>query len=468
MSEVVKNVEIAQLVKPKFITLAGKPANQIAFKVIRDDNGVETMANHIQRKRVKRSDSLIIIEFEVGMAEDACRGVMAEYGIEDYELVQEGDTYKAKKCIDDPAMKKKCSDTANTVRIDIGDGRFATILKPISNQASDTKSALTLTSVEFSADYFPDKADVSEWLKRNSIDFSDADMENGVQGIVVRSVKVEATEEVRRVQVDDGVQFVVARSDTMAMPDNFVTVVNDTAFGCWGWGQLDFAATMADKEFTEVASEACYALSDVVNRILFYGDVPVALRKDLIANAASQFSDFIGTLIDALPARVIVASRSIRDKEKLMSTKNGKPVERQDENKPTETPVAAAAAEGAAAASTETASITREDVSAMINEAVSGLSTQIAELKTSLTPVTRTEDPKEAEAGEKTPPAEDPAVAALKEVTRSITELGEVVKGISTRVESMEGTTTVRSDSGDGKQVTQRKDVFKGMFGSKE
>lgn len=463
MTEVTKDVEIARLVTPKFLSIVGKPANQVAFKVIRNDNGETTMtAPHIQRKRAtKRSDPLVSVTFGLAETDDAIKQTMADWGVTEFSVEVTADS-KVVRCSD--------AGDAETISITLG-GAVATILKPISQTADTVRRGVAVASIEFASDYFPEVADISAWCASHNVDFSEVAVQNGTQHSVVRrDVSLEAGAETRKVQVDAGVQFVVARADANDVPPEFIAIVNDAAYGNWGWGQLDFAATMADVEFCDVSQEATYTLNRVIDRILFYSDLPIALRKELIVSATSQFSEFIVTLMDALPARVVVANRSTSDKEKSMSKakgQDGKTVERQDtptDDKAGTTPVTAPADAAA------DASISRTDVEKMIGDAVSGLSTQIADLSAKLAPAA-TQRSDEAGAGEvkdeKSAPSEDATGETLQAVLRSVKELGDSVKTVVDRVQSLEGSTTVRSDSSDGEgKPTQRKDVFKGMFGA--
>jgi hypothetical protein len=466
MSTVEKEVNATKLLDPRFLTLTGKPANQIAFKVIREDNGVETMQTHVQRKRVaKRADPLLRIDFEEGATEEMVREEMSAYGFSDYNLSEEGGHFVV--------IRKEPEDGADTLSVNIGNGRMATILKPISIHSEGEQFGLTVARVEFAADYFVSQEEVTEWLTRNSVDFSEVTMENEGQGTVVQRVSLVESAEVRRIQVDDGVQFVISRSAVSDIPADFVLVVNDAAYGNWGWGQLDFGAAMADIEFCNLADESTRVLRDIADRILFYSDLPVSVRKDLLANAATQFATFVGGLLDALPARVVIATRSMKDKENTVKTaaeiqaeKDAAALAARSES---EAPLADVVVEGveapalvadAAPAADADQTITRDEVAAMITAAV------VAALAT----VSRSEPVAEAEAVVAAPavvaetPAVDPAsaatIAAMSTIVRSMEEMTE-------RLAQLEGTTVARSDGQDALQTAGKPDLFVGIFGKK-
>lgn len=472
MSQVEKDVNVTRIVKPRFLSLVGTPANQIAFKVVRGDTGEEKTVPHITRKRpARRADAVVMFEFDAAFSDDEIRNELAAWGISDVAITEENGRKRV-----------KCSDVepTNTITVTLGAGKTVSILKPISNRRSD-KAKIAVAQIEFAKDYFPDQEDVVAWCRSHQVDILEGAVENGDhQTVVRRSVAVGDGEETRKIEVDAGVQFVVVRAEEDDIPSEFYTAVNDAAYGSWGWGQLDFTATMADIEFCNLASEAVRVLEDVANRIIFWSDLPLAVRKDLITSAAGQFADFLVTLMDALPARVVVANRSIPEKEISMSKakgQNGQNAERQDN---TDAAAAAstdttAAAQTAAATDTPAETITRADVEKMIGDAMAGISGQIAELTAKLTApaegstAQRSDGAADGDGGK--PAAEDASGELLRTVQRSITELtdsvkavADSVKSVGERVQSLEGNTVVRSDGGDPKQ-TQRKDVFVGMFG---
>lgn len=444
MSEVTKDVNVSRLVQPKFLTLVGRPANQVAFKVIRNDEGEATMTvPHIKRSRATRSDALLSIAFSLDADDDSIKTTMDGWGISGYTVEVEAER-KVVRCSDAP-------DGAETLTIGIGNGATATILKPISQRSDGGKEAIAVSSISFALDYFPTIDDISEWCSSNGIDISGNAMENGGQNTVVRrDVKVEAGEETRQIEVDSGVQFTVIRADVQDIPENFTIVVNDTMYGSYGWGQLDFAARMADKEFSEVADEAIYTLRSVLNEIIFYSTMPASVKKTLVANATTQFSNYLGTLLDALPARVVIANRS---EEKPMSTaaQTTQTTETPAGTTATATPAPAPAAEG----------VSRADFDKLVTS-VNALTDTVTALSK------RSEAPAPAPTGTTETPAgstEAPAESEITRVLRSVETLAQAVGTLNERVAGVEGTTVARSDGGDTTQTAQRTDVFKGMFG---
>lgn len=448
-----KKVSLTKLVEPKYLTLTGLPANQTAFKIIRKD-GENMNMQHVQRKRTRRSDSLVSVTFEAGLDEDGVKAVLAEWGIEDFTVEASGDRLKA-------VLRE---DTEGTMNVATSDGRTLTVLKPISNTTTDTKKNVAVSRMDFAKDAFPELSDVTEWLKRNDIDETTVKIIPGDTVTSVQRIDVK-DEDVRTLSVEHGVTFSIVRADTPDIPVTFVTVVSDEAFGNWGWGQLDFAAVMADKEFSAAAEDAIYSLRSVLDRIMFYSDVPIAIRKDLVRSAVNQFADYAISLMDALPSKVVVAIRSDFQKEKeVTKAATGTPAARQDDATKSGTGQPGAADDKETKTTSE--AITRDDVKAMIDEGNKAINDQLAEL-TKAVKATRS-DNAGAEDKETKEPEQEPTLA---DVMRSVKGLSDELAGVKTSVTALEGATVVRSDSGDSKTTdgkTNTKDVFRGVFGRRD
>lgn len=477
---VTKPVRLTRMLEPSFLSLVDRPANQLTFKILRDDKGKDMAIPQIKRSRVSRSATVLVcIEFPDTATEDEIAGVMSDFGIEDYEVTVDAENRKKRiKCND-------ATEGAETITVRLAGDTRVTFLKPISNSTSDGPKALVVSEIRFSTEYFPDAGDHQAWCTKNHIDISSATVQNGDCEIVLCRAEVDKGAEVRRMEVDSGVVFTVVRADTQDVPQDFIDVVNERAFGHWGWGQLDFNAKLADVEFSEAAREAMRLLEDVLYDILYYSELPLEVRKTLMDSALSQYSQYIGTLMDALPARVVIAFRSDQSKETPMLKATTAPAPAATAAKPAAAAPHATSDEAATAAESEAATnaaatggtddggsatpadgpITRADVDALISGALSGITEQLAALTASLTPpaapVTRTDEPPAGDTPAATPAAEDPQ----QQVLRSISELGGIIKGVSERMQALEGATITRSDGGDGKQTSVgRKDVFQGIF----
>lgn len=453
MSEITIPVNATRMRKPAFLTLTNKPANRVAFKAVRADNdGDDKMTTpHIQRRRVRRSDPLLQIKFEAGSTEDEVKALAEAYGFEQYTITTDDDGLLS-------IVRSEAPEGAETVTVKLSDTVSAVILKPISNSdVEPVQRNVAVAGVEFALDYFETEEDIKRWCADNSVDFSKCVVENGDQGTVVWRSALGEAEEVRRLKVDDGVQFVVKRAECCDIPTGFVEVVCDTAYGNWGWGQLDFAATLLDIEFSQLASSACEVLRRVTDRILFYSDVPVLFRKELINNATSQFANYIGALIDGLPTRVVVATRTSQEK----------PMGTNADATTNETEAQRAEAEAAAAAAAASAPVTDEptDLKALRSD-VTALSDSLAKLVARLD---ATDAPAPAAAPAPTPAPADAGLAGVAEaiatITRSVKELSDSTAAVVEKVAALEGTAIVRSDDSDDPQKTNdAKDPFAGVF----
>lgn len=465
--EVTKQVEMSKLVEPKFLTLTGKPANQVAFKVVRDDStGETTMAEKApiapeRRRRIRSTQrsSLLFIEFPEGCTDDDVAATAEEYGLTEYEITVTSD---GRKCLKRSDLTEIPTDALTVM---IGEGRRAGVVRSEQSvvNTSDTLPFIEIAAIEFDKETFTEVSAV-EYLKRYDIDFLEKGVENTDKLIrIVRSDTSEDTE-VRRVEVETGVVAVVTRAavqEVTLVSSPFTEVVCEECFGQWGWGQLDFNAMMADIEFCEAAEDASYRLRNLVERILFYSQLPVAARKELINRAATQFAAFIGSLLDALPAKVILVNRSNLEKLKEQKSMN----QRVDETKLPEGDGAAKEGTAAPEAAKDEQAVTRSEVAQMVAEGVkAGLAAYHAEQAAATAKteeVTRSEG--ETKEGDD---AQGKLLSSVETVARSVEGLATTMESMAKRMEAIEGATTVRSDGSDSATAAPKKDVFQGVFAS--
>lgn len=452
---VTKPVEVSTLVEPKFLTLTGKPANQVAFKIVRSDAIEDTdMTEEVagskplpRRVRAARRSSLLTIEFPEGSTDDDVKSLVEKYGLEGYELVEAGD----KKCLQ-LRRSDLTGDPEKYVSVTLAGGVKAKVARN-DTQSADTSPlpAIAVVALEFDAGTF-DEAGALDIIQRFDIDI----LENGVEnsGSLIRVVRTDVGDsvEVRRVELQQGVTVVVARAETPDLGSTdpaFIEVVSETAYGNWGWGQLDFGASMADVEFCNAADDASYRFSRVVSNILYYSELPVATRKALVARAAGQFSDYIGTLLDGLPTKVVIVNRSHEEKRMKQS----------ETTKQTAPSAGSTTAPG-------TEYVTRADLQVAVTEAVTAAMAAHAAQAAEEAPVQRSDAPP-AEGSDPKPQAVGVDSATIvAEVTRSVGDaMASMLGGISDRLQKIESATVVRSDAPDnGSSAPATKDVFAGMF----
>ena len=455
--EVTKEVEVSKMVQPSYLTLTKLPANQVAFKVIRDDNGDTNMSKEVpavepaRRRRIRSTQrsSLLFIEFPEGATDDDVKAVAEEYGLEEYEVTQTSD---GRKCL-------KRSDLAeipaSAITVKTEDGKRLGVARV--DPYPSAMPFIEVVAIEFDKAVFSDETATEGYLKRFDIDFLEGGVENTDKLIRVMRSEFSPSAEIRRVEVEPGVVAVVTRAateDSTLVGSKFTEVVCEECYGQWGWGQLDFNAMMADALFCEAADDATYRLRGLIERILFWSELPVAARKELVSRAASQFSEYIGALLDGLPAKVILVNRSsLEPKEsKAMTQKTADEVQ---------------ATPAATETVTEEKPITRSEIAALIAEGITAaLAAQPAPtVATEEAPATqRSDDAGSTTQGEGAASTTAPSVDSIAE---SLKGLAASMDAMTKRMDSMEGATVVRSDSQDAaaSTTTKRKDVFAGVFG---
>jgi hypothetical protein len=460
---VTKEVEVSTMHEPKFLTLTKKPANEIGFKIVRSDNNGEenemadaktAFANRKRRVRNAERSSLLYLEYPKDSTEEDVKRSVEEMGLEGYEIVKD----------EDGSIGVLRSDLTqipeDVITVKLSGGIIAGVSRKDipAPSVSDPTPHVAVVSLRFDPEQFPSEESISDYLQRNDIDIPETGLDNTDNVISVVLKRADENAEVREVEVDEGVIASVVRSEVWYVPAPYVEVVSETSYGQWGWGQYDFGAILADKEFSEAADRANYVLKSLLDRILFYSSLTIAARKDLVSRATEQYAAYINSLLDALPTKVIIANRSDKDtkesdmskKEKTETGAENKTVDRSDEEKKNET--------------SNEAPITRSEVATMI---VEGVKAGIAEAVKEGSLIARSDESSEGNDAGGEADGEGKEEVTLKEVLRSVGELANSMKTLTEKVSEIEGGTIVRSDEGDGeseKKETQRKDPFKGMF----
>ncbi len=293
--QVTKAVNLSKIQTAKNLTLTGSPANEIAFKVVRKDQTGAPVAKISRQRPVRRMAPSLTLLFPELAGEDTIAEQMAEFGIADYKLGDIVDGKRVVKASDDAKMPE------TYVKINLRDDIQALVAQgAVVPTDTDPLPNIRVVEIDFKKENFASDAEVKAWAEQNGIDISESEIDNGDQSVIVRRSKVEDGTEVKQIPVGEGVSVSVIRAEVQDIPPALFEVVSEAAYGNWGWGQLDFAARMADVEFSEVAREALDVLDSVVRDILFWSPLPLAVRKDLVARAWSQFGGFIGSLLEGL------------------------------------------------------------------------------------------------------------------------------------------------------------------------
>ena len=433
-------------VKTRFVSLVGLPANETAFKVVRSDQGETEMSKPTSR-RLRRSEinPVLRLTFPEGTTETSVKETLASYGMATYVVASdEKGIFTATRS----DLQSIAKDDTTDIKLTAG-GIMATVKRqasePTAPQAPEGRPHIAVVGVEFDPELFtPEQA--TEWLQRNSVDNVSAPAQNPDEtAITVKRGDGADGEEVRRVQVEDGVTVVIARADVMSVPTDMVAGVSEAADGNWGWGQLDFSAWMADEVFCDPVGDAIYTLGGVLRNIVFYSDLPIDTRKVLVANALAQFGGFVNTIMDSLPRQVVVAvARSAQPKQ-------------ENEMKTTDTNNGA----GANGQESKAQFVTREDLAAAIADGIKAHEASKAEeLKRSEEAKAKAEADAAA-AKELADKAQEVQRSAITEAVKAATE------PLVEKIAKLEGQTVVRSATTDpaakGK-TTEKTDVFRGAL----
>lgn len=436
---------LVKVVTPKMLTLTKKPANSTAFKVVRSDTTEGetqmTTKNPVAR-RVRRSDTtnpIMRLTFPKDFTTDDIAGTLTQFGMENYTISKGDDGLMMATRSD---LQSIANDATTTIKLD-SRGVMATVAR----SDSATSGYLSIKAVAFEFD--PEKHDeesIAEWLKRNSVDIPVPAIENPDAAVVVKRSDVAEGVEVRRLDLGEGVTVVIVQSDEMDVPDPLAEAVSDSAYGNWGWGFLDFNMSMADAEFCDAMDDANYRLQSVLRNIMFYSNLPIDVRKTLVQSSLQQYETFVIGIMDSLPRQVLTAvARSAPHQ--------------QESNMSNDKAAAAAAPAAAAPAETDTITISRADLTKLVEEQVAAaLAKAPAATETQRSDTAATAAPA-AETPAAAPAAAADANAALVETIRSA--FAAEVKPLAERLEKLEGQTVVRSNTDDPVQVerSDKKDI---------
>lgn len=457
---------LVNVVKPKFLSLVGLPANTTGFKVVRKDAEGEKVKPVIRRTRRSDATPVLRLTFPKDTTREDVDAAIAAYGMKDYRIEESEDgVFTAVRSDTDLQSIAKMP----TQDIKLNEAGVTATVARAAEEAQNPGAALTLATIEFDGEKF-DKESATEWLKRNSIDSEIAEKDNSASAFVVRRSDVKDGDDVRHLTLDEGVTGTIIRSDVMNIPDGFVAVINETAYGSWGWGQLDFNAALAGVAFAEQSREALNLLDSVLRDIIFYSSLPLDVRKQLANAALAQFGAYIGSMMDALPRTLLLSV--VERSSKPTNPENGNMTQKNASGAPATTEATA----------DDTQPLTRGDAKALIADAVKTAleaqaaataqrsdGTQPAAAAAAATPAAGTE------AAAATTTA-TPAAAAPAGLTRSdmVEAMKEVMAPFAERLGKVEQTDVVRSDGtdaatepagGKGKEATKQ-DVFRGaIFG---
>ena len=410
-------------------------------------------------RRTRRSDTstpIMGVRFPETYTDEQINGRLKDFGLSNFTVSRSDKEVVARRS----DLKLISSDTTREIRL-TSDGVIAIVSRGDDTAAENPKSSLAVTSIVFRSDTHTPET-VAAWLASNGYEAPTIDAGDG--DYIVQRAEVPEGEETRTIDLGDGVSVSVVRSDVQVLPTAYVTVINETAYGNWGWGHLSFAQATADREFCDEMDDATYSLRNVLYNILVYSALPLADRKALVAQSLQQFGDYVTGFIDSLPQQVMVAvARSSNTKDQNMSKQGAS-----DSAPAANTPAASTPA------ASDTITITRAELASVVSEAVTSA---LAAQKPADTSAQRSEPG--ATEGEKPADGEKPAeptaasqTPAEATITRADlnTAVASAVAPLAEAITKLAGTTVVRSDMPDGEQTrvtptggeAKDKDVFRG------
>ncbi len=299
---------LVKIAEPQFLSLVGKPANQRPFPIIRSQQPGRVA-------RTKRGDNAVLmLTFPEGYTEDDAARTLANFSMTGYSVSTDGTSVYAHRS-DLQSVAKVVEMKPHEIRI-TSDGVIA-MVDPAQYQpkTADSVAKIAVAAYEFDKKTF-DEEKIISWGKQNNVDIENDAIENSSSdAFCVSRGEVSDDTEVQRVQVAEGVVIAIYRCDVCmpdsSVPDMYSAAINEAAYGNWGWGQLDFNASMADRVFCDVLESAANRVDSVVRQILFYSELPLESRKQLVTRCLQQYGQFVNDAIDALPRQVLLlASRA--------------------------------------------------------------------------------------------------------------------------------------------------------------
>jgi hypothetical protein len=466
--------QIARIVEPEYLSIVKSPSNRTGFKIIRS---ADNTTDRVMRFRKKRSDTgLLSIDLPAGVSLDQAQSILELFDLgEDYEIAESGGVY---------SLIRKGSDmSVDTVTINLGEGIFANVASSSFGRSIRSEDAdqdkfdkVQLVALEFTGDDFTTVESVREWLDSRDIDFVEGGVycdevgspETGEVRMftVLRTKREDAANCTQNMTVNlgNGVTGILGFAEETDIPKQVYRQIVETAYGSWGIWQLDFAAALADKEFTDESYEAMDTLNMVLHNVMF-SDKTIAERKTLVQSVLKQFGQYVNSLLDSLPIEVMRKTYSkdhkLLKQESDNMSNEAKKVDGQD------------GAENTPAADIKVESLSREDVETMVSDAIAKAIGPVAAALETLATQVKNSTPAPEEKKEEATDKED--TEEIAKISRSVAEMGESMKTVMESIAALKGqveeigsTTVARSDSsndGDtGEQSNKRNSPFAGLF----
>ncbi len=484
-----KDVKLMSLKEPRFLSVVKKPANRISFRVVRSEDGEERKEFEALEKRreqkikIKRNEKLISISFPGTLQDDELETLRSHYGLTEESYTKED--------VDGMHVFVRNGDKpASTAMVNMPDGAVAEIEVPITVRSADEGDRyLSVLALRFDKNEYPMQDTVENTLRGYEIDFNSDDISEDTEYFTLTRHDI-TDDEMIEVNLKEGFTAVVARAAKDDVPASISLGVNSSAYGSYGWGQLNFASAYADIEYSKVLDESLWVLHNVLENILFWSDMSLGDRKVLVKASLDSYGEFVSNLMDALPVQPDTQrSENVQLEDNMPNTAQKETGSESIDKDKTEQETTASTDEGVTRteetteATQETTETVTEDTSGnsefitrtefqegLVNikndiiEALKPDTEATAEEETEETTETRSE--KVSDTVTETESDTDPLVA----IAGAITKMGDTMDNLAKRMEQVEktakATVIVRTEDDDGTEQRSEEDknVFSGMF----
>ncbi|RLA05765.1 MAG: hypothetical protein DRQ47_00300 [Gammaproteobacteria bacterium] len=488
-----KLAQILEATDPKFLSLVKTPANRSGFRIIRSDAEAED-GGKFKAKRARRIDSkdgMLFIALPTDFTEEQAMEVMTQFSLEeDYELnMEDGQVRLIRSDLIGEEMP-----TTVAIRLDdistayVSESSFSNTL---ALRSDSTIGGAVLSGIEFEGH---SDRDVEKFLEKHDIPIDEKNIER-IDDETFYAPYKEASSNVRpdRVNLADGVNALIYRAETNDVPGNIARGVIEESYGSYGYGQLDFFASLCDEMYTDAAYDAVRTLGDILRQITIYSGLNLSSRIDLMNNALSQYGFYMAELMNSLPRSVVsvmtsdISKTSDKEETTMAGETKKDDATTETEIKRSDDVVADTESKEDDKSSTEDKNETtnkreddatgdkdsksadedkvdddvlkRSDIAAIVEQAVTAAITAVRKDNTS----------EAGEVDDKTSDDDDKSESGetAKREDTAITKLAESVESLANKVEELGDTSVVRSDS-NGAAGTEEGSVFQGaIFGKK-
>ena len=208
-----KEVNVTQMTDPKFLTLTGAPANQVAFKVLRseegDSMGTKTVPPKGVKRRVRSDSAVLYLDFSLEVSDEDIGELMVEFGLDDY-TIETSDKGKRAVC-------RSADEGVQTMQVSLSPTCKATVVRsvPATEPAPATSAGLQVIALEFKKDVYADEVQVRSLLRADFIDLAENTVENSDTVFRVTRASSDAETETRRMELSPGLVAVVVRADVV-------------------------------------------------------------------------------------------------------------------------------------------------------------------------------------------------------------------------------------------------------------